>query len=258
MIEAFTLKSRGKDMVCLLEYKDPSVRGKKVVLYKHGFFGNKITPHRIMVNASHELQEEGYTICRFDCAGAGDSEGDSHYTTILRRDRRYKSKYFIGSKRISGQKFMILGYSMGGIVTSVLCNEVPLDGILLWSPCSEPYENFRHLLGADLFDRGLKGEDVDFMGDLVCHEFFENLDAPQIDPLAAIKNFKKPLRLIQGDGDKDVLVYNSANYEKTVPGAVRHVVPGATHGYDKVSWQKELLEYTRKYVNDIMGDQLKG
>lgn len=51
---------------------------------------------------------------------------------------------------------------------------------------------------------------------------------------------------------------NSANYEKTVPGAVRHVVPGATHGYDKVSWQKELLEYTRKYVNDIMGDQLKG
>ena len=43
MIEAFTLKSRGKDMVCLLEYKDPAARGKKVILYKHGFFGNKIT-----------------------------------------------------------------------------------------------------------------------------------------------------------------------------------------------------------------------
>ena len=56
MIEAFTLKSRGKDMVCLLEYADPSVRGKKVILYKHGFFGNKITPHRIMVAASHRLQ----------------------------------------------------------------------------------------------------------------------------------------------------------------------------------------------------------
>lgn len=211
-----------------------------------------------MVNASHELQEEGYTICRFDCAGAGDSEGDSHYTTIYGEIEDTKVVLHWIKENIRPEKFMILGYSMGGIVTSVLCNEVPLDGILLWSPCSEPYENFRHLLGADLFDRGLKGEDVDFMGDLVCHEFFENLDAPQIDPLAAIKNFKKPLRLIQGDGDKDVLVYNSANYEKTVPGAVRHVVPGATHGYDKVSWQKELLEYTRKYVNDIMEDQLKG
>ena len=92
------------------------------------------------------------------------------------------------------------------------------------------------------------------MGDLVCHEFFENLDAPEINPLEAIKKFKKPLRLIQGDGDQDVPVYNSANYEKTVPGAVRHVVSGATHGYDKVSWQRELLDYTKKYVNEIMGD----
>lgn len=200
------------------------------------------------------LQEEGYTICRFDCVGAGDSEGDSHYTTIYGEIEDTKVVLHWIKENIKPEKFMILGYSMGGIVTSVLCNEVPLDGILLWSPCSEPYANFHHLLGADLFDRGLKGEDVDFMGDLVCHEFFEKLDAPQINPLAAIKNFKKPLRLIQGDGDKDVLVYNSANYEKTVPGAVRHVVPGATHGYDKVSWQLELLEYTKKYVNDIMGD----
>lgn len=207
-----------------------------------------------MVSASHELQEEGYTICRFDCVGAGDSEGDSHYTTIYGEIEDTKVVLHWIKENIKPEKFMILGYSMGGIVTSVLCNEVPLDGILLWSPCSEPYANFHHLLGADLFDRGLKGEDVDFMGDLVCHEFFEKLDAPQINPLAAIKNFKKPLRLIQGDGDKDVLVYNSANYEKTVPGAVRHVVPGATHGYDKVSWQLELLEYTKKYVNDIMGD----
>ena len=159
MIEAFTLKSRGKDMVCLLEYKDPSVRGKKVVLYKHGFFGNKITPHRIMVSASHELQEEGYTICRFDCVGAGDSEGDSHYTTIYGEIEDTKVVLHWIKENIKPEKFMILGYSMGGIVTSVLCNEVPLDGILLWSPCSEPYANFHHLLGADLFDRGLKGED---------------------------------------------------------------------------------------------------
>ena len=207
-----------------------------------------------MVNASHELQNEGYTVCRFDCVGAGDSEGDSHYTTIYGEIEDTKVVLHWIEENIKPEKFMILGYSMGGIVTSVLCNEVPLDGILLWSPCSEPYTNFRHLLGADLFDRGIKGEDVDFMGDLVCHEFFENLDAPEINPLEAIKKFKKPLRLIQGDGDQDVPVYNSANYEKTVPGAVRHVVSGATHGYDKVSWQRELLDYTKKYVNEIMGD----
>ena len=254
MIEAFTLKSRGKDMVCLLEYADPSVRGKKVILYKHGFFGNKITPHRIMVAASHRLQQQGYTICRFDCVGAGDSEGDSHYTTIYGEIEDTKVVLHWIEGQLKPEKFMILGYSMGAIVTSVLCHEVPLEGILLWSPCSEPYGNFRHLLVQEIFEEGLRGNDVDFMGDLVPHEFFVGLYAPEIDPLAAIRDFQKPLRLIQGDGDKDVPVYNSGRYEETVPGSVRHVVPGATHGYDKVSWQEELLEYTMIYVKDIMGD----
>ena len=254
MIEAFTLKSRGKDMVCLLEYADPSVRGKKVILYKHGFFGNKITPHRIMVAASHRLQQQGYTICRFDCVGAGDSEGDRHDTTIYGEIEDTEVVLHWIEGQLKPEKFMILGYSMGAIVTSVLCHEVPLEGILLWSPCSEPYGNFRHLLGQEIFEEGLRGNDVDFMGDLVPHEFFVGLDAPEIDPLAAIRDFQKPLRLIQGDGDKDVPVYNSGRYEETVPGSVRHVVPGATHGYDKVSWQEELLEYTMIYVKDIMGD----
>lgn len=241
-------------MVCLLEYRDLSVRGKKVILYKHGFFGNKITPHRIMVNASHELQKEDCTICRFDCVGAGDSEGDSHYTTVYGEIEDTKVVLHWIEEQLKPEKFMILGYSMGGIVTSVLCNEVPLDGILLWSPCSEPYDNFRRLLGEELFEMGLQGNDMDFMGDLVPREFFQGLDAPELDPLAAIRKFKKTFRLIHGDGDKDVAVYNSARYQETVPGSVRHVVSGATHGYDKVSWQRELLEYTKKYVNDIMGE----
>jgi len=186
--------------------------------------------------------------------GAGDSEGDSHYTTIYGEIEDTKVVLHWIEGQLKPEKFMILGYSMGAIVTSVLCHEVPLEGILLWSPCSEPYGNFRHLLGQEIFEEGLRGNDVDFMGDLVPHEFFVGLDAPEIDPLAAIRDFKKPLRLIQGDGDKDVPVYNSGRYEETVPGALRHVVPGATHGYDKVSWQEELLEYTMIYVKDIMGD----
>lgn len=254
MIEAFTLVSREKNMVCLLEYKDRSVRGKNVILYKHGFFGNKITPHRIMVNTSHELQKQGYTICRFDCVGAGDSEGDSHYTTIYGEIEDTRVVLHWIADKLQPDKLMILGYSMGGIVTSVLCHEVPLEGILLWSPCSNPYSNFRHLLGEDLFIKGVAGNDVDFMGDLVPKEFFVGLDDKSIDPLSAIKGFKKPLRLIQGDGDQDVSVSNSARYEEAVPGAKRHIISGATHGYDQISWQRELLAYTKKYVKDIMGD----
>ena len=143
---------------------------------------------------------------------------------------------------------------MVAVVAAIVMLAVLQEGSRRRSPCSEPYGNFRHLLGQEIFEEGLRGNDVDFMGDLVPHEFFVGLDAPEIDPLAAIRDFQKPLRLIQGDGDKDVPVYNSGRYEETVPGSVRHVVPGATHGYDTVSWPEELLEYTMIYVKDIMGD----
>lgn len=252
MIEAFTLKSRGKDMVCLMEYADPAVRGEKVILYKHGFFGNKITPHRIMVNVSHALQLEGYTIVRFDCVGAGDSEGDSSYTTIPGEIEDTKVVLHWIQDQIKPKKFMILGYSMGGIVASVCCNEVPLDGMLLWSPCSAPVENFTHILGEENFKRGLEGQDVELMGDLVTKEFFDGIDSPLLDPLKAIADFKKPLRLIHGDGDTDVPAENSKRYERTVPGSVRHIITGANHGYDRLCWQNELMVYTKQYVHDIM------
>lgn len=252
MIEAFILKSRGRDMVCLMEYKSHDVRGEKVILYKHGFFGNKITPHRMMVNVGHELQTEGYTIVRFDCVGAGDSEGDSRFTTIPGEIEDTKVVLHWIHNQIRPKKFMILGYSMGGIVASVCCNEVPLDGILLWSPCSDPVENFTHIVGEDNFRRGLMGEDVELMGDLVCKEFFAGLDAPELNPLKAIAGFKMPLRLIHGDGDTDVPAENSKRYEQTHPGSVGHVITGANHSYDKICWQKDLMGYTKQYVHDIM------
>jgi alpha/beta superfamily protein len=42
MIEAKIINSRGQDMVCLIEYKNEKDRGKKTIIYKHGFCGIKL------------------------------------------------------------------------------------------------------------------------------------------------------------------------------------------------------------------------
>ena len=57
MLDAVILKSREKDMLCVIDYKDEETKGKKVILYKHGFMGHKITPHRMIVNVAHKLVE---------------------------------------------------------------------------------------------------------------------------------------------------------------------------------------------------------
>lgn len=252
MIEANILHSRGKDMVCLVEYAKQQYRGKKVIVYKHGFCGNKITPHRMIVNLSHQLIEDGYTIVRFDCVGSGDSEGGPQYMTIPGHLQDYKRVLHWVTDTLKPEKLMLLGYSMGGIETSLCCREVPIDGILFWSPCSNSCQCFRHLIGDSLFEQGRAGKDVDFGGDRVGKEFFIDLDKDELDPLKAIKGFDKPVYFIHGSGDTDVPAENSERYLANLPHAVRHLIQGAGHGYDRVEWQEELLAYSKEYIELIM------
>lgn len=251
MLEALTLQSRGREMVCLIDYPDEASKGKKMILYKHGFMGNKTTPHRMIVNFAHRLEAEGITTFRFDCAGAGDSEGDCHLTTIAgeMEDTRVVLDYI--KKVLQPEQFIVLGYSMGACVVGAMANEIEMDGLLLWSPVSVPYENFKHLLGEKRFAQGLAGEDVDFGGDRVGKEFFAGLKDENIDPIKAIRHFQKPVRLVQGTGDTDVLPESSQVYADAAPDAKRHTIPGANHGYDTVAHQEELFAISAEYIREI-------
>lgn len=252
MIEANVITSRGQDMVCLTEYKNQETRGRNVIIYKHGFCGNKITPHRMMVNLGHRLIEKGYTIVRFDCVGSGDSEGDSSYMTIPGNVEDFKKLLQWVRDMLEPEKLMIIGYSLGAVETSLCCHEAPLKGILFWSPVSRPYDCIKHLLGERRFVEGLRGENVDFSGDRIGKEFFMRLHDPRFNPLEAIRGFKNPVFLIHGTGDIDVHPENSENYKGVLPEAELHLVEGAGHGYDSVKWQDELWEYSEEYIDRIM------
>lgn len=252
MIEPIILKSRGKDMLCLLEYRDAAVRGKELVIYKHGFCGNKTTPHRMLVNLVHDLQKDGYTMLRFDCLGAGDSEGDWSYMTIPGEAEDLKAVLRWAAEEIKPEKVMLLGYSMGGLVSALCCHEIPLEGILLWSPCGDSYQCFKHLLGEERFEAGLRGEDIDFAGDRVGKEFFTALGREDLDPIKSINGYDKPVFIIHGTADTDVPPDNSKRYLEVIPGALRHLVKGAGHGYDSWDVQDELFRYSKEYIERIM------
>ncbi len=252
MIEAKILTSRGKQMVCLLEYLRPELRGKKVIIYKHGFCGNKITPHRMVVNLSHQLVSLGYTVIRFDCVGAGDSEGDWRYMTISGEVNDYKKVIHWAVDELQPEKLMLFGYSMGGLETAICSREVPLDGILFWSPCSKPYECFKHLLGDEAFIYGMKGNNLTYMGDRIGKEFFSDLRSDALQALDIIKGFTAPVYFIHGDKDNDVLLENTQNYLKILPQANYHIVKNANHYYDTWEQQDELFYYSRQFISQIL------
>lgn len=252
MLDAVILKSRKKDMVCIIDYKNEETKGKKVILYKHGFMGNKITPHRMIVNLAHKLVELGYTVIRFDCIGAGDSEGDCTYTTFggELEDTLVTIKYV--KENLKPEKFIILGYSMGGLITSLASKFTETDGIILWSPVADPFYNFYHLLGEERFLKGLNGENIDFNGDRVGKEFFIEMKNSNYQPLEFIKEYKKPVRIIHGTEDIDIPYVNSIAYTKVVQDVKLHLIKGAGHGYDSISYQDELFEITTQYIEEII------
>lgn len=252
MMEATILNSRGRDMLCLLEYRETALRGRKVVIYKHGFCGNKIAPHRMMANLGHQLVEEGYTVIRFDCVGAGDSEGGWSDMTISGEIEDFKKLLHWTVDTLKPEKLMVIGYSMGGLETALCCREVPLDGILFWSPVSQAHECFQYLLGDERFAAGMAGQDVDFLGDRVGKEFFRDLDSPELNALKAIQGFDRPVFFIHGTADTDVDPANTQNYMNVLPGSECHMVEGSGHGYDSWAFQDELWKWSKEYIHRVM------
>ncbi len=253
MLEAFTIMSRGCRMVSLLDDATPAMHGKKVIVYKHGFMGHKITPHRMMVNFAHRLAADGYSVFRFDCAGAGDSEGDCHMTTIPGEleDTLCVLRHIRG--RLKPEKLVLLGYSMGGCVSALATEHAAVDGLLLWSPVGLPQEAFRHILGEERFAQGLAGQDVDLDGDRVSHKFFAGLDSPQVDPLRAIASYSGPVRIVHGGGDDFVRARNAEAFLGAARDVRLHIVDGASHSYDSVPQQEELFQVSAAYIKEMIG-----
>ncbi|MBI3559169.1 alpha/beta hydrolase, partial [Candidatus Gottesmanbacteria bacterium] len=109
---------------------------KKVIIMSHGFRGSSIGPARTFVDFARKLNQENYSILRFDQPNSGNSEGDflnsSFYEWV--QTTIYFAKKYIDD----GYKVGLIGQSMGA-TTSIyaatsdeLKNKIPC--IILWAP----------------------------------------------------------------------------------------------------------------------------
>ncbi|MGF3075647.1 alpha/beta hydrolase [Facklamia sp. P12934] len=249
MLEAKVIKSRGLELVSIIHFPEVSIDNKTLIFFCHGFVGHKITPHRMLPKLTQQLTQLGYTVCRTDCIGSGDSEGNEDYMIIEDQIKDYLKVFEILEESYSWEKIILLGYSMGGTTATLLSNEIDPDGLVLWSPVSDPLWNFQHLLGSERFQAGMQGNYISIEGDEVSPKFFENID--QIHPLEIVKKLNIPIRVIHGSHDQDVLPINGWLYYHFAKDGKIHIVENAGHTYDDIILQEDLFAKTIEYLNEI-------
>ncbi len=246
MREAIWINSNGNKMLGILEYNESfKNRGQKLVLFIHGFVGTKVEPHRMYKKLSDRLCNLGYTVLRFDFVGSGDSDGNFEDMTIEGEVQDGINVVDYCMEKYNYKEIYILGYSMGGCVASILASRVKNNGLVLWSPVSNPFWNFHHIIGDEKFRMGLEGKEIDYFGDVVGQDFFQNL--MEIDPIKALHDYQKSTLIIHGTKDTDVFPVNGYNYYKNLANSELYYVKDADHCYSKREFESELLDKTEEY-----------
>ena len=236
----------GQRMYGMLHTPDgpPPAQGWPSVVIVHGFTGDKVSSHRLLVLLARRLAASGVAALRFDCRGSGESQGDFSEMTVSREveDVAAAFEYMRRQPGLDPERVMLLGFSMGGLVSALALDTVRPHRLALWSPAL-PELWLRHLRG------GLLPPVVsDYGGWPLGRAFLQEI--VQVRPLEAAARWGGVAHVFHGDADQTCPVEWGVRYAEAL-GCDATAIPGAGHTYDSLE-QVELLH--RETVRFLRGD----
>lgn len=181
----------GKKIFCY--FSEPQVPQKKMVIMSHGFRGSSLGPARQFVDFQRLLNQEGYSVLRFDQPYSGNSDGD--YIDVSYKEWVDTTVYFAKNYLDLGYKVALMGQSMGAAVTIVATNRPELKNkipcILLWVP------------GVNDGDyKGNASEVLEEDGQKYRGKFWK--EAQDEDSFKALEEYKGGIHLVYGEKDRYV------------------------------------------------------
>lgn len=180
------------------------------VVLSHGFTGDRIGPSYLFVFLARSLSEVGFNVISFDFSGCGESDGLFKDMTIegLCKDLSNCVKYIKNNFTVN--KLILLGHSLGGMLSSLMAAKLSAEGIILLSPVADIE---KHVLGySNVFTGESRGDGTYSIGSfLLKMEFLESFK--QAKPVTELcNNFINPILLIQGDSDETIVKEESYLY----------------------------------------------
>jgi pimeloyl-ACP methyl ester carboxylesterase len=213
-----------------------------VILF-HGFTGTKLEPHRLFLKISKALEARGIASFRFDFLGSGESDGNFEDMTVLNEleEARTIFEFVKSHPLVDEDRIVVLGFSMGGLVASLLASHLQddLHKLILLAPAGsmaekalEMQKHARYIESKDAYDIG---------GNLIGKPFIEELQS--IEVWAEAAKYKKDVLLIHGTEDKSVSFEVSKKYIEKCYGEKASLISieGADHTYNSFEWEEKVI-----------------
>lgn len=216
-----------------------------VVVFFHGFTGNKTEHDGHFRNMARHLEYYGIASLRMDFSGNGESDGEFYdftYDTML-PEALQMVEY---AKSVDGfKRLILLGFSMGGAMASTLSGMIPDDiyKVILWSPAGDMDKRIQ-----TRYETLEKNERGNVM--LGVFEMSKAMYDSSFNwkPMANLDKFNGEVLIIHGRCDKSVDPLISSKYAVSYKNSHLYYIDGAGHGYDDPVQYEKLYKLTIDFL----------
>jgi uncharacterized protein len=230
-----------------------------VMIFVHGFIGNKIGEHRMFVKAANFFSSLGYVCVRFDFSGCGESDGLYKELSFSKKVTELKAviSYISHFDGIGNRNITLVGHSLGGAVTAMVAPSLTnINKIVLWAPVARPYKDIVSITSEEAVVLAKKEGKYDFNGFEISHTFFEDLKL--YNPLKTVSLYSGPLLIIHGDQDQDVPYTNADEYFYATNRSERYIIKDADHTFSSHYFEDTLFHQTHKWLEYLTLEQKTG
>jgi uncharacterized protein len=186
-----------------------------VLLFAHGFTGDKTGGNRMGVKLARHLCNEGNIVARFDFIGSGESEGEFEQHTTFSgwlEDLQTMVNWATQLDQADPNKLGMIGHSLGGALVTYLSSIEPrIKATCALAPVSYLQQNFQQvIIGPALWEKSLQGEVIkNFYGKKFSLAPAFARDLLNYDIQAAATKINQPFLIIHGKKDQAVPMENS-------------------------------------------------
>ncbi len=227
------------------------------VLILHGFTGDKVSNHFLLVKAARALTDVGCVAMRFDFRGSGESEGRFQDVTIPGEieDALFVFRWLAEQPYVDATRMAVLGLSLGGCVAAHVAGADPrVKALVLWAAVADPFGLFRELSENTSLESPLGWQPdgtLDVGGWLVGPSFL--LTLPEVNPIAALRSYEGSALILHGTKDPTVPPKHAEMYAQALGERATLIwVEDADHTFNAHVWEQFVIRITANWLRRVL------